>query len=253
MLYYDVMETKNKKRKDIAMNKGTKVFISGTLLSLTLFVANLVVFQNLLQGPVFGKSNIKNQMGSKMSHPIITTNAAISKERFEEFKKREHIRTIVYNNFKGIPFIERGKLFEVIYEQSQKMGIDPYLTLSIIATESSFRKNVISWAGAYGLMQIKVITAQEVAEELGIVWEGKETLFDPVVNITLGLRYLANMMKRFGNMSDALTAYNYGPQYVVSCLRNDRELPDKYVKKIEKNLSRYGLNAAGLIYKENKV
>ncbi len=131
------------------------------------------------------------------------------------------------------------------------MDIDPYLTLSIIATESSFRRKAISWAGAYGLMQIKPITAEEVASDLGIPWEGTKTLFDPVVNITLGLKYLSNLKKRFGNMNDALTAYNYGPQYVVSCLRKDKKLPDKYVKKIEKHLERYGLNRHELI-QQNK-
>ncbi len=228
---------------------GRRIWISGTLLSLFLFLANYFVFQNLVQGPAFFQPAKGRYTGSTISIPIPLRQNALTHASLSGIKKREHIRTLVFQNFKGIPLKERTKLFDVIYNQSQAMEIDPYLTLSIIATESSFRRKAISWAGAYGLMQIKPITAEEVAGDLGIPWEGEKTLFDPVVNITLGLKYLSNLKKRFGNMNDALTAYNYGPQYVVSCLRKDKKLPDKYVKKIGQNLERYGLDRHDLLHR----
>ncbi len=222
-----------------------RIWIGGTLLALSLFVANYLVFNNLIK-----------RRGSGLSHsaPSLVALAPTSLEtdpnfgqRLSEIKKREHIRTLVFQNFKGSPLKERAELFEVIYHQSRAKDIDPYLILSIIATESSFRKRAVSWAGAYGLMQVKKITAEEVAAELAIPWKGEATLFDPATNITLGIQYLAKMKARFGNMSDALTAYNYGPHYVASCLRNEKRLPDKYVRKIKRNLTRYGLNAVQLI------
>lgn len=228
------------------------VWVSGIVLSLALFLANYFVFQNLIQQPSL-PLGMSHPSGSVLSKPSPSPWIALSRESLEEFKKREHIRTLVYQSFKGISLKERTRLFEVIYNQSLEIGIDPYLTLSVIATESSFRRKAISWAGAYGLMQVKPITAEEVSTDLGIPWQGKETLFDPVVNITLGLRYLAKLKKRFGNMSDALTAYNYGPQYVVSCLRNEKSLPDKYVKKIQRHLKRYGLNTSTFMTMENQV
>jgi soluble lytic murein transglycosylase-like protein len=238
--------TINKKCVMNSLPGASKAWCSGIFISMILFLSNYLVFQNLIQrSPALLHED--QQQESVHSTQASLSRASLSLNALEEFKKREHIRTLVFQNFKGVPFNERAKLFEAIYNQSMEMGIDPYLTLSVIATESSFRRTAISWAGAYGLMQIKMITAEEVASELGIPWEGEKTLFDPVVNITLGLRYLANMKKRFGNMSDALTAYNYGPQYVVSCLRSEKTLPDKYVKKIKGHLSRYGLNASGFM------
>ncbi len=222
-----------------------KTWISGIILSLALLVANYLVFQNLMQTPA--PSPIQDYNGKEVFSPIAAAPVSpLNLSTLEEFKKREHIRTLVFRNFKGFPYKERAVLFEVIYNQSRQMGIDPYITLSMIATESSFQRRAVSWAGAYGLMQIKPIAAEEIAPDAGITLEGEETLFDPAVNITLGIRYLAKMKKRFGNISDALTAYNYGPQYVVSCLRNDKRLPDKYVKKIERNLLRYGLNTSAI-------
>jgi hypothetical protein len=244
----------NKTKKETTHpHRGLKIWVSGIFLSLVLFLGNYLVFQNLIQKPLIPNISFDYHVGKVTSSPLSFPVTTLSYNDLEEFKKREHIRTIVFKNFKGISLKERAKLFEVIYNQSLEMGIDPYLTLSIIATESSFRRKAISWAGAYGLMQIKMIAAEEVAAELGIPCNGKETLFDPVVNITFGLQYLAKLKKRFGNMSDALTAYNYGPQYVVSCLRNDKKLPDKYVKKIEMNLRRYGLNSAEFIGFDNQA
>ncbi len=228
------------------------IWISGTLLSLLLFLANYFVFQNLVQGEAFFHPTGR-YTSSTILFLIPQHQTALSHASLSGIKKREHIRTLVFQNFRGIPLAERTKLFDVIYNQSQAMEIDPYLTLSIIATESSFRRKAISWAGAYGLMQIKPITAEEVAGDLGVPWEGEKTLFDPVVNITLGLKYLSNLKKRFGNMNDALTAYNYGPQYVVSCLRKDKKLPDKYVKKIREHLERYGLNRQDLLQQDEPV
>jgi len=229
------------------------LWISGTLLSLLLFLANYFVFRNLIQGPAFFHPEAARTSGSTLSLLIPQHVNALSRASLSGIKKREHIRTLVFQNFRGISLQKRTELFDVIYNQSQAMEIDPYLTLSIIATESSFRRKAISWAGAYGLMQIKPITAEEVADDLGIPWEGEKTLFDPVVNITLGLKYLSNLKKRFGNMHDALTAYNYGPQYVVSCLRKDKKLPDKYVRKIAQHLERYGLNRHDLLQPNEPV
>ncbi|NOY52141.1 MAG: lytic transglycosylase domain-containing protein [Deltaproteobacteria bacterium] len=229
------------------------IWIGGTLLSLLLFLANYLVFQNLIQGPAFFHPEAGRYTVSTIALLIPQHQTALSHESLSGIKKREHIRTLVFQNFRGISLKERTELFDVIYNQSQAMEIDPYLTLSIIATESSFRRKAISWAGAYGLMQIKPITAEEVADDLGIPWEGEKTLFDPVVNITLGLKYLSNLKKRFGNMNDALTAYNYGPQYVVSCLRKDKKLPNNYVAKIEEHLKRYGLNHHSLLQHNEPV
>jgi soluble lytic murein transglycosylase-like protein len=224
------------------------IWINGTLLALALFIANFFAFQKLVQRDVYPASPVADHIATKVMPSAVEANPnPLNYDSLSEIKKREHVRTLVFQNFRDVPFKERAGLFDIIYKQSRTMGIDPYLTLSIIATESSFRQKVISWAGAYGLMQIKEVAAQEVSAELGIPYKGEESLLDPETNITLGLRYLAKMKKRFGNMHHALTAYNYGPHYVASCLRKEKSLPDKYVRKIKRNLSRYGLNAGEFI------
>lgn len=212
-----------------------KVWISGIILSIVLFLANYIVFQNLIQASE-ESSCMQHHQGNVMTTSPPRTGSVLNPGEIEIYQKKEHIRTLVLRNFRKLPLSKRLELFDVIYKKSHAMGIDPYLTLSIIATESSFRESAISWNGAYGLMQIKPLTAEEVAFKLGIPWQGEETLFDPVLNITLGLKYLADLKDRFGDMDQALVAYNCGPGFVANCMKNEEKLPIRYIEKIRRNL-----------------
>ncbi len=212
-----------------------KIWISGIILSFVLFLANYLVFQNLIQASE-ESSCMQHHQGNVMTTSPPRTVSVLDPGEMELYRKKEHIRTLVLRNFRELPFSKRLELFDVIYKKSQAMGIDPYLTLSIIATESSFRKSAISWDGAYGLMQIKPFTAEQVACKLGIPWQGEETLFDPVLNITIGIKYLADLKDRFGDMDQALVAYNCGPEFVSNRMKNEEKLPIRYIEKIRRNL-----------------
>lgn len=89
-----------------------------------------------------------------------------------------------------------GKYSSYINTSAQKYGVDPALIAAIIQNESGWNPNVVSSAGAKGLMQ---------------KMEGTN-LFDPASNIDQGTAELARDLKMFnGNISLALAAYNAGP------------------------------------------
>lgn len=110
------------------------------------------------------------------------------------------------------------------------------LVLAVIHTESGFYNFANSSAGALGLMQIMPKTGEALAREAGVEWHGAETLFEPLVNVKLGTRYLAMLHGRFGGWEQALAAYNWGPGAIDRRLRRGHRLPRRYVAKIYSQL-----------------
>ena len=81
----------------------------------------------------------------------------------------------------------------------------------MIRVESGGDPCAISPKGALGLMQLLPTTGRAVAAELGLRWDGPETLFDPVANVRLGVAYLERLRARYGNLSIALDRLQLGP------------------------------------------
>jgi soluble lytic murein transglycosylase-like protein len=86
---------------------------------------------------------------------------------------------------------------------SSKYQVDPKLVQAVVQTESNYRSDAVSPAGAQGLMQLM----PETARELGV----KNSL-DAEQNLDGGVRYLRKMLEmNNGNVAEALAAYNAGP------------------------------------------
>lgn len=131
---------------------------------------------------------------------------------------------------------------EIIKAASQKYGVSESLIKAVIDTESSFKPNVVSSAGAKGLMQLMDGTAQGL---------GVSDPMDPAQNIDGGVRYLSYQLQRFGGQEKmALAAYNAGPGRLKKLgISSDQELMDKlhmlpvetqnYIGKIERARQKY--------------
>ena len=84
---------------------------------------------------------------------------------------------------------------------AEEEGVDPDLFTRLVEAESSFRPNVTSSAGAYGLTQLMPGTAAQLGVDPS----------DPIQNLRGGARYLRQQLDRFGDPALALAAYNAGP------------------------------------------
>jgi soluble lytic murein transglycosylase len=133
-------------------------------------------------------------------------------------------RTLPYAataSIKSIPLVYWRILFpkpwwDTIKSESAKNNLDPYLVLSLMRQESEFDPSVISYANAYGLMQLLPAVGKQLAHEEGISHFETFQLLDPEMNIRLGTRYLRQMMDKFGGVQEyALAAYNAGDSRVV--------------------------------------
>ena len=91
-----------------------------------------------------------------------------------------------------------------ISEYSKKYDIEANLVIAFITIESSARSNITSHKGAVGLMQV-----------LPSIWckeysVSREELFNPKINIKIGILVLKRYIKKHKNIMKAIAAYNCG-------------------------------------------
>jgi len=108
-------------------------------------------------------------------------------------------------------------------------GVDYEMVKAVIQTESSWNHKVVSSSGAIGLMQVLPETAMSEFNTR------KNDLFDPYINVTVGVKYLSHLNNHFDDMDATLTAYSHGPtvtrKYSPTYIKNNF-----YVKRVYKNL-----------------
>lgn len=94
---------------------------------------------------------------------------------------------------------------ELIAFFARKYDLDPALVKAVIKCESDFNQYCVSHKGATGLMQLMPNTARGL---------GVFDIYSPHQNIEGGTRFLASLMRDFGDVKLALAAYNAGPEAV---------------------------------------
>ena len=192
--------------------KKTNLFLRYTLLKVTLFCAIFVITFHL------------PHVTHRLQH--FTDGLGTREETVQE------ILNVLERYPTGLANVTKEELAEVIYEEATRYNQDPKFILALIAIESSFQNWSVSEQGAKGLMQIMPCVAESIAKEIGIEWSGDTTLFNPFLNIRMGIYYLSRLILDFNNMEIALTAYNYGPTYVKSLIGRKERIPIQYYRRI---------------------
>lgn len=106
----------------------------------------------------------------------------------------------------------------MIVEEAARQGIPASLILAVAKVESNFKARAESSAGARGVMQIMPKTARDL---YGVP---ADDLWDPQLNIQLGVDYLKSLIKQYGGRWDlALSHYNGGSR--VGTPPNARVIP----------------------------
>lgn len=144
----------------------------------------------------------------------------------------ERILSELRQRHTGLAGHELAGLADTIVAEARRHELDPALVMAVIEVESAFFHRAVSHVGAMGLMQLLPSTAEELAHKRGLVWRGPESLFDPVLNVKLGVAYLKYLEDRFGSTKTALAAYNWGPGAISRRLRAGRTLPAEYITRV---------------------
>lgn len=142
---------------------------------------------------------------------------------FKQTKKYKALYTKYFESDKTVTMVESdfyaintGKISpydDYIRHFSERLGWDWRLMASLIYQESRFKKDVTSWAGAWGLMQLMPITAKRY---------GVDTISSPREQIRAGTEFIVWLDRQFSDISNkderikfVLAAYNIGPGHII--------------------------------------
>jgi soluble lytic murein transglycosylase-like protein len=229
------------------MRAGNRFFRIGIILRGNKFwLSELVsiVFVSILLGALLTITAIilYNEISAHHSAKIIEslkTENIVLENNLDRLKKTSQIaRTLCSFVGSRIPQNTLYKLSEFVYTNSTQFGYDPVLLLAVIHIESYFNTKAMgkfrsgTLSGAMGLMQLKLTTAQHVAQQLQLGPLTKEDLLKPEINIVLGVAYLTQLVKQFKSFKLGLLAYNQGPATIISNLSNKQQLSAQYYRKV---------------------
>ena len=100
--------------------------------------------------------------------------------------------------------VAREDIRQMVVDEAVRSGVPASLALAVAKVESNFKPRALSSAGARGVMQIMPKTGKDL---YGV--EADE-LWDPQLNIRLGVDFLRSLKEQYGRWDLALSHYNGG-------------------------------------------
>ncbi len=193
----------------------------------------LPVYLNYFNRPMLVKELLGNRWGSLELQSIsdapsewkFTYAVGELHERWRNYGEAYRKFRAVYNSyFAGSQLPDMLPVFKRLYpfyyqewveKYADSLNVPTMLIYAVLKKESNFDPRALSYANAYGLMQLIPGTASQVAAQLKIRFSDPAQLFQPALNIRMGVTYLSHLLKQFQqNPYLALAAYNAGPHRV---------------------------------------
>jgi len=121
---------------------------------------------------------------------------------------------------------------DALVAEARARRVDPALVAAIIRQESSFNPRATSGPGARGLMQVMPNVGGAIARSLGYPYWSPDLLFEPDVNLQIGVNHLRSMLAG-RPVVRALAAYNAGDGRVARWSKKaGTDDPEVFVERI---------------------
>jgi soluble lytic murein transglycosylase len=177
----------------------------------------------------------------KKSHSMV-----LARDEIEKMEVKPYLKSAAYQLTYPRYWVSE------INTAGNKLGIDPYLIISVIREESYFNENSKSATGATGLMQLMPQTANYIISKYPQNINSFANLDNPRVNLFIGCNYLKYLKDKFNNDVLVIAAYNGGEGSVTKWIKtyntNDydefiEQIPfeetQNYIKKIFRTYHMY--------------
>lgn len=122
-----------------------------------------------------------------------------------------------------------------VHEASGRFGVPERWIRQVMRQESGGQEDVVSWAGAMGLMQLMPDTYDLLRDRYSL----GDDPYDPHNNILAGTAYIREMYDRYG-APGFLAAYNAGPGRLDRYLNEGQPLPAETVNYVASIAPRLG-------------
>ena len=140
---------------------------------------------------------------SKVEMDLIREAYGVVRHHLVEVESRYRLLEILKN--KPLTVGQALQVADVVMEESKANKIPIYIVLGVIETESSFRSGSVSSEGARGLMQVMPAVWSEYVKTEQL--RGASTRHDPALNVRVGVRYLGDLFRQYGDWGKALKVY----------------------------------------------
>ena len=156
---------------------------------------------------------------------------------WEEERAIELIATHLAEKNALIPDEELREVARTMYDASRRYQVDYRLVLAVMETESNFRHDVVSDAGAIGIMQVMPVVAREFSGDVGIPYK-RDVLHCPHANVRFGVYYLSWLSRHYDNEYAVLYAYNVGFTRARQNMQRNSEPKTWFTRKVMEEYER---------------
>ncbi len=189
------------------------------------FLALILAMVFLFSYKFFGLNIVQeNPKLIVLEKSLLDIRAAMNVDSVRQYNIQKIMKIIDKYN-KTMPSGMKYEIADEIYNMSVKYtNLDVDLICATITHESgsTWEAEIVSEAGAMGLMQLMPALGLWIAYYEGITWTSpEEILFNPIYNIRIGSRMLSTFINMY-DLEGGLAAYNGGEKRAAIWIANNK-------------------------------
>lgn len=143
------------------------------------------------------------QWTGKIGNDLVRESYLVVKHHLMDRQSRYILLEILRN--KPLSVGQALEVADVVIEESRASNVPIHLVLGVISLESEFKPSAVSSENARGLMQVMPATWKQYVSSPAL--QDQTSQHSPSLNCRVGIRYLGDLWKEYGNWKKVLKEY----------------------------------------------